>query len=89
MAETACEHCGGPLRLDQRLQRHLCRRCGRIAPAAPVEPANLVSGSEVIDWLGERAITRYFMARDDTPAREPNPVYLAALRRSYQQGTCR
>lgn len=68
-----CGSCGGRLRYDGGLQRIVCSRCGR---------AGLVRGVEVVDTFNDRPVSRYIMAVELVPPRQPNQVYLAAVRRS-------
>lgn len=83
MEQSACRHCGGKLRFDRELQRHVCARCGRTGDAG-AERA-IVPGVEVVDWLGGQPVSRYFIAVEPTPPRTPSSVYLRALRRAYQR----
>jgi hypothetical protein len=84
MDEPGCPDCTSPSAAARRPQGARCPRCHQNEP----RPARsvLVLGAEVIDHLGERPITRYFMALEPEPPREPNPAYLQALRRSHRRG---
>lgn len=73
MDDRRCEACGGRLRYDAGLQRQICGRCGR---------SGLVRGVEIVDWLGDTPVSRYLIAVEPTPARQPSQVYLEALRRT-------
>lgn len=84
MEQPVCGYCGGRLRFDCELRRHVCARCGRPGEPAGAEPA-VVAGVEVVDWLGGRPVSRYYVAVEATPPRTPSSVYLRALRRSYRR----
>jgi hypothetical protein len=80
-----CVTCGRPVQFDRQLCRTVCRRCG-IVPVPPVQPAaSLVRGVEITDRVDGRLVTRYVMEVAPAPVREPNPIYLRALRRSHRR----
>jgi hypothetical protein len=84
MEQPTCERCGGKARFDRELDRLVCGRCGQPFRYGGGGQA-LVRGAEIVDWLGERQVSRYFVSVEPTPPRDPNRLYLRALRRSYRQ----